>query len=91
MKYAIPTIIISCIIVLFCLILTKKTIPRDYTCTIIVDDSAKIEQAISNAVCDITTRNFIVTRLAIYPHALSRNYTVECQGTTKGALLALDK
>ena len=57
----------------------------DYARTIQVDDSFKIEQAISNAVNDVKSRNFVVTKLDVKTqHA--RSFKITCGGVDKANL-----
>ena len=58
----------------------------DYARTIQVDDSSKIEQAISNAVDDVKTRNFIVIKLDVKTWQ-DRSFKITCGGVDRGNLL----
>ena len=58
----------------------------DYARTIQVDDSSKIEQAISNAVNDVKSRNFIVIKLGVETWH-DRSFKITCGGVDRGNLL----
>ena len=58
----------------------------DYARTIQVDDSSKIEQAISNAVNDVKSRNFIVIKLDVETWH-DREFKITCGGVDRGNLL----
>ena len=58
----------------------------DYARTIQVDDSSKIEQAISNAVNDVKSRNFIVFKLDVESWH-GRSFKITCGGVDRGNLL----
>lgn len=58
----------------------------DYKTTVEVDDSSKVEWAISNAMNNIESRNFIVTRLDVETW-LDRKFRVTCGGVDKANLL----
>ena len=61
-------------------------IKYDYARTIQVDDSSKIEQAISNAVNDVKSRNFIVIKLDVETWH-DREFKITCGGVDRGNLL----
>ena len=63
-----------------------SVIKCDYVRTIQVDDSSKIEQAISNAVNDVKTRNFIVIKLGVETWH-DRSFKIPCGGVDRGNLL----
>ena len=58
----------------------------DYARTIQVDDSSKIEQAISNAINDVKSRNFIVIKLDVESWH-DREFKITCGGVDRGNLL----
>lgn len=58
----------------------------DYARTIQVDDSSKIEQAISNAMNDVKSRNFIVIKLGVETWH-DRSFKITCGGVDHGNLL----
>lgn len=58
----------------------------DYARIIQVDDSSKIEQAISNAVNDVRSRNFVVTKLDVETWH-DRSFKITCGGVDRGNLL----
>ena len=59
----------------------------DYTRTIEVDDSSKVEWAISNAVDDVKSRGFIVNTLNIRHRLFGKTFQVSCSGIERGNLL----
>lgn len=58
----------------------------DYTSSIKVDKSEKIEQAISNCVNDVKSRNFIVVSLEVLNYG-PNNIEIICSGVTKYNLI----
>ena len=70
------------------LLFGKSTMSTDYVKTIVVDDSAKIEQALSNAVNDVHSRNFIVVQVNVKQRLLNDNFVVTCGGIEQGNLLS---
>lgn len=58
----------------------------DYARIIKVDDSSKIEQAISNAVNDVKSRNFVIIRLDVETWH-DKVFTVTCEGVDKANLI----
>ncbi len=58
----------------------------DYARIVQVDDSSKIEQAISNAVNDVKSRNFIVIKLNVETWH-DREFKITCGGVDRGNLL----
>ena len=61
----------------------------DYTVTICVDKSEKVEQAVSNAMREVVRRDFVPAGLAIQ-RSLNGGFTVRCKGIERGNLLNLD-
>ena len=61
-------------------------IGRDYTKTIEVDSSEKVEYAISNAVHDVKSRNFVVNTLSVKYCWINKTFTVRCGGIDRGNL-----
>ena len=66
----------------------KSTMSADYTKTIVVDDSAKIEQALSNVVNDVHSRNFIVIQVNVKQRLFNNNFIITCRGIEQGNLLS---
>ena len=64
----------------------NSDIKCDYARTIQVDDSSKIEQAISNAVDDVKSRNFIVIKLDVETWH-NKEFKITCGGVDRGNLL----
>ena len=55
-----------------------------------VDSSEKIEWALSNAVHDVESRNFVVTGLSVEKFPLMHCFTIRCSGMDRGAILKLE-
>lgn len=58
----------------------------DYKTIVKVDDSSKVEWAISNAVNDVESRNFVVTKLDVETWH-NKEFRVTCGGVDKANLL----
>ena len=91
------TIILSiCLLVIIMLIAySPNMVGSNYECVINVDDSSKIEQAISNAVNDVKSRNFIVNNIVVYERYIflggsTKTFKIRCSGITKANLLDRD-
>ena len=69
------------------LIPSQYYIHSDYVKKITVDSSDKIEQALSNAVDSVTSRNFIVTRISVKYRQGGKKFSIECHGIETGNLL----
>lgn len=65
-----------------------RNIRNDYTREIVVDDSSKVEQAISNAVDDVVSRDFIVKTVDVKFDWLDEKYVISCGGIDRGNLIA---
>jgi hypothetical protein len=70
------------------IIFGKLTMSADYTKTIVVDDSAKIEQALSNAVNDVHSRNFTVVQVNVKQRFFNGKFIVTCGGIERGNFLS---
>lgn len=81
-------VLIATVIALAIAVFGKSTMSTDYTKTIVVDDSAKIEQALSNAVNDVHSRNFTVIQVNVKRRFLDGNFAVTCGGIERGNLLS---
>lgn len=68
-----------------------KQIDAQYSRRIYVDKSEKIEQALSNAVEDVTSRRFIVISTSVKKCVVDDDFIVEVRGVDKGHLLSLGK
>lgn len=79
---------IAIAVLFFTMIFGKSTMSTDYARTIVVDDSAKIEQALSNAVNDVHSRNFTVIQVNVKRRFLDGKFTVTCGGIERGNLLS---
>lgn len=67
-------------------VIYEPNVKCDYTISIKVDDSSKVEWAISNAVKDVESRKFIVNKLDVTTWRNQR-FTVTCGGIDKSNLL----
>ena len=65
-----------------------RSIRNDYTREIVVDDSSKVEQAISNAVNDVVSRDFVVKTVDVKFDWLNEKYVIFCGGIDRGNLIA---
>ena len=78
-------------LVLFCSIPAYTQVDTQYTRSICVDKSEKIEQALSNAVEDVTSRKFIVVSTSVKKRRIDDSFVVEVKGIDRGSLLSLGK
>ena len=82
-------IITPLIAVLALLILFDYTaIQSDYNKSIAVDDSSKIEMALSNAVECVQSRNFVVTKISVRQRKVDGKFIISCGGIERGNLLS---
>lgn len=90
--------IVACIAVaLFCVPILSLIIfgpgpdpvSPDYTVTVCVDKSEKVEQAVSNAMHEVVRRDFVLTELDVQ-RTLNGGFVVRCRGIERGNLLGLD-
>ena len=82
-------IITPLIAVLTLLILFDYTsIQSDYTKSIAVDDSSKIETALSNAVECVKSRNFVITKISVKQRKADGKFVISCGGIERGNLLS---
>ena len=65
-------------------------IHSDYDTQITVDKAEKIQQAVSNAVNDVTSRGFIVIDLDVDRFPVTGNYGITVRGITQANLLKKD-
>ena len=81
--------IVALIAVIILLVFPSRysSIRNDYTREIVVDDSSKVEQAISNAVNDVSSRNFVVKMVDVKFDWLNEKYVIFCGGIDRGNLL----
>ena len=72
-------------------LLLKSPVPVEssYVKIIDVDDSEKIEQALSNAVNDVESRNFIVTEISLKRCPLDNSFSIKVGGQDRGRILSL--
>lgn len=80
---------IICGLMLAVVIFTPDPVCPDYTVTIHVDKSEKVEQAVSNAMHEVVRRDFVPAELDVR-RTLDGGFTVRCKGIERGNLLSLD-
>ena len=80
-------ILIVFIISLLCFIPAYIGTDIDYMKTITVDSSEKVEYAISNAVHDVKSRNFVVNTLSVKYCWIDKTFVIRCGGIDRGNLL----
>ena len=81
--------LLVCLVLLALVIFTPDTVRPDYTVTICVDKSEKVEQAVSNAMHEVVRRDFLLTELVVH-RTLGGGFVVRCRGIERGNLLSLD-
>lgn len=89
---AIANIVIVLIFIAFAVFLfaaLPEGLPSDYECQITVDKCEKIPQAMTNAVNDVASRDFIVVDLDVKKYPLAKTYGVTCRGITRARLLKM--
>ena len=67
-------------------VFSYSSLKCDYKTIIEVDDSSKVELAISNAVNDVKSRNFVVIKLDVETWH-DKQFRVTCGGIDRGNLL----
>ena len=65
---------------------SNESFECDYKTTVEVDDSSKVEWAISNAVNDVKSRSFVVTKLEVETWH-DKSFRVTCGGVSQTNLL----
>ena len=70
--------------------MTPSEIGSDYITSVVVDDSQKIEGAISNLVADIRKRDFVPVSLTVNHKPIGNCYVVYARGITRENLLKLE-
>lgn len=88
-----PTVFAACfalvlIILVFMAFSLLMTVQPAYKKVIEVDSSDKIEQALSNAVNDVKSRDFVVVNMTLKRHPLSKTFSIEVGGRPRGDILA---
>lgn len=64
-------------------------VKTDYVSQIVVDKSEKVEWALSNAVENVRSRNFVVTSVKTTYVRTTGNFVIECGGTELAHVLEL--
>ena len=70
--------------------MTPSEVGSDYITSVVVDDSQKIEGAISNLVTDIHKRDFVPVFLSVKQKPIGKCYEVYARGITRENLLKLE-
>lgn len=68
------------------------TIKHDYQAVMVVDKSEKVEQAISNAVQSVTSRDFVLTGIEVtHPSMLCvERFVIKAKGCERATILRMD-
>lgn len=85
--FQIFVIILVLAIIVYSIIPKSYNINDNYVRKIIVNDSSKVEWAISNAVNDVQSRNFIVKTLQVKYNWVISSYVIICGGINRECLL----
>ena len=67
--------------ILYAISTESQQVKADYTSRIVVDKSEKVEWALSNAVENVRSRNFVVTSVKTTYVRTTGNFVIECGGT----------
>lgn len=86
----VPPIAILIFFIIFLGYVRTWSMPTQYKNEITVDKPEKVPIAISNAVHDVSSRNFVVVHLSVSVNQLKRTFTVKCGGIDSGKLISLD-
>lgn len=70
--------------------MTPSEVGGDYITSVVVDDSQKIEGAISNLVSDIRKRDFVPVSLTVNRKPIGNCFVVYARGITRENLLKLE-
>jgi len=82
-------IIIAIVVMPFCITqILRGSIGSDYSQRIKVDDSAKVEAAVSSLVSNMKERGFVVVRINVSKIHLTGEYVIACYGIDKANLLS---
>ncbi len=68
--------------------MTPSEVGSDYITSVVVDDSQKIEGAISNLVADIRKRDFVPIGVGVIWVPRRNCYSVEAKGITRDKLIS---
>ena len=78
-----------CVLALVICTFVPDPVSPDYTVTVCVDKSEKVEQAVSNAMREVVRRDFVPAGLSVQ-RTLNGGFMVRCKGIERGDLLSLD-
>lgn len=78
-----------CVLALVVCTFVPGPVSPDYTITVCVDKSEKVEQAVSNAMHEVVRRDFVPAGLSVQ-RTLDGGFAVRCKGIERGNLLSLD-
>lgn len=76
--------------VLYLIWTAPEPVGTSYERRIEVDHAEKIEWALSNAVHDVESRNFVVTSLSLRRWPLKNSFIITCGGQDRAAVIALE-
>lgn len=69
----------------------SQQVKADYTSQVVVDKSEKVSWAISNAMENVRSRNFVITGLKTIYVRTTGNFVIECSGTEDVHVLKMGK
>ena len=75
-----------CIGWLIWFVFSYKSLECDYKTTVVVDDSSKVEWAVSNVMNDVKARNFVVTKIEVETWH-DQSFRVTCGGVSQANFL----
>lgn len=77
--------------ILYAICTESQQIKADYTSQVVVDKSEKVPWAISNAMENVQSRNFVITSLKTVYMKPTGNFVIECSGTEDAHVLKMGK
>ena len=77
--------------ILYAICTESQQIKADYTSQVVVDKSEKVPWAISNAMENVRSRNFVMTGLETIYVKTTGNFVIKCSGTEEAHVLKMGK
>ena len=77
--------------ILYAISTESQQVKADYTSQVVVDKSEKVPWAISNAMENVRSRNFVMTGLKTVYVRTTGNFVIECSGTEEAHVLKMGK
>ena len=77
--------------ILYAISTESRQVKADYTSQVVVDKSEKVPWAISNAMENVRSRNFVMTNLKTIYVRMTGNFVIECSGTEEAHVLKMGK